>query len=154
MRFLSTVALITGVMLSAGPRTGAGQRSHIGPQGGYNFDLDRAFVGAHVLLPVGRTVELYPAFDYYFVDSGSLVDFSGDLKVRVPSRGPSVLYFGAGVDVLRAAAGGSSNTDTGWNFLFGLESRIGATHPFVEGRVLNHDGSAFQAGVGVNLTLF
>jgi hypothetical protein len=149
-----TTSLFVGVLLAGGVHSAAAQRSHIGPQAGYNFDVDRAFVGAHLLLPLGTAVEFYPAFDYYFVDAGSLIDLSGDVKFRVPTGGPSVLYLGAGVDVQRAASGGSSNTDTGWNFLFGLESRIGLTHPFIEGRVLNHGRSGFQVGAGLNLTLF
>jgi hypothetical protein len=28
------------------------------------------------------------------------------------------------------------------------------THPYVEGRVLNHNNSSFQLAVGLNLTLF
>lgn len=154
MRLWRATPLCVGVLLSGGVFPAGAQRAHIGPQAGYNFDLNRALVGAHLLLPVGRAVEFYPAFDYYFVDAGSLIDLSGDVKFRLPTGGPSVLYFGAGIDFLRAAAGGSADTDTGWNFLFGLESRIGLTHPFIEGRVLNHSGSAFQVGAGLNLTLF
>jgi hypothetical protein len=43
--------------------------------------------------------------------------------------------------------------NTGWDILFGFESRRGVTHPYVEGRVLNHSGSAFQLAVGLNFTL-
>ncbi|MGH7537930.1 MAG: hypothetical protein ACREMF_04805 [Gemmatimonadales bacterium] len=149
------VALIAGALLTvAAGAASAQRRSHIGPHAGYNFDIERALVGAHVLLPVGRTVELYPSFDYYFVDQGSLVGFSGDIKFRVPTGGPSVVYVGGGVNFLRAAGGGASNTDTGWDILFGFESRLGATHPYIEAKVLNHNSSAFQVGVGLNLTLF
>jgi hypothetical protein len=72
----------------------------------------------------------------------------------VPTGGPSVLYVGGGINFLRASAGGSADTDTGWDILFGLESRLGMTHPYVEGRVLNHSGSSFQLVAGLNLTLF
>lgn len=147
--------LLIVVLLAVGPAVADAQRAHIGPQAGYNFDSNRAFVGAHLLLPLGSSLEFYPSFDYYFVDAGSLIGLRGDLKLRVPARGPSVLYLGAGIDFRRAAVGGAADTDTGWDFLFGLESRIGLTHPFVEGRVLNHNNSAaFQVGAGLNLTLF
>jgi hypothetical protein len=136
------------------PATAVAQRSHIGFHAGYNFDVDRALAGAQLLLPVGRSVELYPSFDYYFVDQGSLAGLSGDVKFRLPTAGPSSLYVGGGLNFLRAAAGGQSNTDTGWDIFFGLESRRGVTHPYIEGRVLNHDGSSFQLGVGLNFTLF
>jgi hypothetical protein len=95
----------------------------------------------------------YPSSDYCS-GRGSLVGFSGDIKFRLPTGGPSVLYVGGGVNFLRAASGGASNTDTGWDILFGLESRLGITHPYVEGRVLNHNSSAFQLAVGLNFTLF
>src|SRR6266487_3572021 len=38
--------------------------------------------------------------------------------------------------------------------LGGLESRFGYTHPYVEGRALHHDRSAFQLNAGLNITLF
>jgi hypothetical protein len=148
------ITLAVSVLLAATTATAQAQRSHIGPHVGYNFDVDRALIGAQLLLPVGRSVELYPSFDYYFVDQGSLVGFSGDLKFRFPTGGPAMFYFGGGVNFLRASAGGSSNTDTGWDLLFGLESRRGMTHPYVEGRVLNHSGSSFQLAAGLNFTLF
>jgi len=154
MKPVLAIAIAVGVLLAGTPHTARAQRSHIGPHAGYNFDIERGLIGAQLLLPVGRLVELYPSFDYYFVDGGSLIGLSGDLKFRVPTGGPSVLYVGGGVNFLRASAGGSSNTDTGWDILFGLESRIGMTHPYIEGRVLNHSGSAFQLVAGLNLTLF
>lgn len=148
------ITLAVSVLLAASTATAEAQRSHIGPHAGYNFDVDRALIGAQLLLPLGRSVELYPSFDYYFVDQGSLIGLSGDIKFRVPTGGPSVLYVGGGVNFLRASAGGTSETDTGWDILFGLESRLGMTHPYVEGRVLNHSSSAFQLVAGLNLTLF
>jgi hypothetical protein len=154
MKSAFAMTLAVGVLLTASAATAHAQRSHIGPHAGYNFDVDRALIGAQMLLPVGRSVELYPSFDYYFVDQGSLVGFSGDLKFRFPTGGPSMFYFGGGVNVLRASAGGTSNTDTGWDLLFGLESRRGVTHPYIEGRVLNHSGSSFQLAAGLNFTLF
>jgi len=146
--------LLVGLLLGSAAVPAQAQRSHIGPHAGYNFDIERALIGAQLLLPVGRRVELYPSFDYYFVDGGSLIGFSGDIKFRFPTGGPSVLYVGGGVNLLRASSGGASNTDTGWDILFGLESRLGITHPYFEGRVLNHNSSAFQLAVGLNFTLF
>lgn len=153
MRRWCVMVMVLGI-LAVAPRTAAAQRSHIGFHAGYNFDVDRALVGAQVLLPIGRSVELYPSFDYYLVDQGSLAGLSGDVKLRFPTGGPSLLYVGGGVNFLRATAGGTSNTDTGWDFLFGIESRRGVTHPYIEGRVLNHDHSAFQLAVGLYFTLF
>jgi len=154
MNRVFAIALAAGALLAGTTTPAHAQRSHIGPHAGYNFDIERGLLGAQLLLPVSRSVELYPSFDYYFVDQGSLIGLSGDLKFRVPTGGPSVLYVGGGVNFLRASGGGTSNTDTGWDILFGLESRLGMTHPYIEGRVLNHSGSAFQLVAGLNLTLF
>jgi len=148
----SKTLLVTTWLALCGALQAHAQRAHIGFHGGYNFDIERGLLGAQLLLPVGRTVELYPSFDYYFVDAGSLVGFSGDIKFRLPTGGPSVLYLGGGVNVLHASAGGS---DTGWDLFGGLESRLGVTHPYIEGRVLNHNSSsAFQIAVGLNFTLY
>jgi hypothetical protein len=147
--------LIAGVLLAAaGAPARAQGRSHIGPHVGYNFDVDRALLGAQMLLPIGRRVEFYPSFDYYFVDTGSLFGINADLKFRFPTGEPSVFYFGGGVNWLRASGGGASNTDTGWDLMFGLESRWGVTHPYFEGRVITHSNSTFQIAAGLNITIF
>lgn len=145
----------TGLLLlvatAAAPATVAAQRAHIGFHGAYNFDIDQPAIGAQVHLPFARGIELYPSFDYYFVDSGSLLGFSGDLKFR--SRA-TPLYFGGGLNILRASAGGSSNSDTGFDVFAGFESRRGWTHPYLEFRGLFHDNSSLQVAVGVNMTLY
>src|SRR5574341_263441 len=136
MRSLSN-SLAVAVLLVASPAVPASaQRSHVGVHAGYSFDLDRAFVGGQLLLPLGYSLELYPSVDYYLVETGSLLGFSGDLKLRVPTGGPSVLYVGGGVNFLRTSSGGASNTDTGADFFAGLESRIGVTHPYLEAKIL------------------
>jgi len=155
MRTWTRSVLVAGVLLAAaGTPAQAQWRSHIGPHVGYNFDVKRALLGAQLLLPLGRRVEFYPSFDYYFVDTGSLLGINADLKFRFPTGGPSVFYAGGGVNWLRTSSGGSSNTDTGWDFLFGLESRWGVTHPYVEGRAITHSSSAFQIAGGLNITIF
>jgi hypothetical protein len=47
-----------------------------------------------------------------------------------------------------------SNNDTGWDMLFGFESRRGVAHPYIEGRVLGHSNTSFQIGAGLNFTIF
>jgi hypothetical protein len=132
----------------------AAQRSHIGAHVGYDFDGNNTVVGGQLSLPLSRVLELYPSVDVYFVDVGSLVAFNGDLKYRLNPGTTLQLYVGGGVNVRRASAGGASTTDTGWDLLGGLESRFGSTHPYVEGRAVHHDRSAFQLNAGLNITLF
>lgn len=154
MKSRRVTLLLAGLLLACFTVPAHAQRAHIGPHFGYNFDMDRALIGAHMLLPLSTDVEFYPSFDYYLVNPGSAVGFSGDLKFRVPTGYGSAFYLGGGLNFQNASAGGTSNNDTGWDFLFGLESRRGAAHPYIEGRVLGHNGTSFQIGAGLNFTIF
>lgn len=152
-RVLRSLAMVSLVLAAwAGPIVG--QRSHIGPHAGYDFDRNVGLVGGQLSLPLSRAVELYPSVDVYFVSAGSLLGLNGDLKFRLNPGAHLQYYAGGGLSVLRASSGGTSATDTGWDLFGGLESRLGYTHPYLEGRVLNHDRSTFQINVGLNLTLF
>ena len=143
-RILTVVALL---VCAAGVSRAAAQRSHFGVHGGYNFDSEDGLIGAQLHMPIARSLEFYPSFDYYLVDAGSLVGFNADLKFR--SAG-TPLYFGGGLNVL--SGGGSS--DTGFDLFGGFETRYGRTHPYVEGRGLFHNGSTFQLLFGLNITLY
>lgn len=142
-RILTAVVLLTS---AAAVTRAAAQRSHFGLHGGYNFDLEEGLIGAQMHMPVGRSIEFYPSFDYYLVDSGSLVGFNADLKFRTPA---TPLYFGGGLNILS----GGGNSETGFNLFGGFETRYGRTHPFVEGRGVFHNGSTFQLLFGINITL-
>jgi len=154
MQAFSARMLASALLISLLAAPARAQRPHLGGHGGYNVDVNHGLIGAQMLFPIARNVELYPSFDYYFQDGATRFGFSGDVKLRFPMGGGSAPYLGGGLNVLHASAGGSSDTDTGWDFLFGLESRRGSTHPFVEGRVLLHDASQFQFVAGLNFTLY
>lgn len=154
MKSLRNALLLSCFLLACVSHRAHAQRAHIGPHFGYNFDMDRALIGAQMLLPLSNDVEFYPSFDYYLVNTGSRVGFSGDLKFRVPTGYGSAFYLGGGLNYVNASLNGASDHDTGWDFLFGLESRRGPTHPFIEGRVLGHSGTSFQIGAGLNFTIF
>ena len=143
-RILTAVVLL---ICAAGVSRAAAQRSHFGIHGGYNFDLEEGLIGAQMHMPVGRSIEFYPSFDYYLIDNGTLVGFNGDLKFRSPG---TPLYFGGGLSVLS----GGGNSNTGFNLFGGFETRYGRTHPYVEGRGVFHDGSTFQLLFGINVTLY
>ena len=128
----------------------AAQRAHIGAHAGYQFDANETVVGGQMTLPINWYLELYPSVDVYLVDVGSRVGFNADLKYRLTPGARLQLYGGGGLNVLRA--GGSS--DTGWDLFGGLESRRAVVHPYVEGRWLFHNGTAFQVNAGLNFTLF
>jgi hypothetical protein len=143
-RILVVLVLLLG---AAGVSRAAAQRSHFGVHAGYNYDSADWLIGAQLHMPIERSIEFYPSFDYYMVDAGSLVGFNADLKFR--SLG-TPLYFGGGLNIL----GASGNSDTGFDLFGGLETRYGRTHPYVEGRGLFHDGSSLQLLFGLNVTLY
>ena len=144
MRHILTLVVLLGV---ARVSRAAAQRSHFGVHGGYNIDSDNWLIGAQVHLPLTRSIELYPSFDYYFVDPGSLVGLNADVQFRTPG---APLYFGGGLNILRA----SGNSDTGFDLFGGLETRYGRTHPYVEARGLFHNNSSLQLVFGLNVTLY
>ena len=123
------------------------QRSHVGFHAAYDFDVEEALIGAQIHLPIANRLELYPSFDYYFVDPGSLIGFNVDLKVNLRSN---PIYLGGGLSFLDADGG----SDTGANAFFGFEGRAGSAHPHVELRLKLHDQSQLQLGAGINFTLF
>jgi len=143
-RILTAVVLLIS---AAAVSRAAAQRSHFGLHGGYNFDLNEGLIGAQMHMPLTPSIELYPSFDYYLVDAGTLLGFNGDLKFRTPG---TPLYFGGGLNILS----GGGDSDTGFNLFGGFETRYGRTHPYVEGRGLFHNGSTFQLLFGINITLY
>lgn len=142
-RILTVVVLLAGATVARA----AAQRSHFGVHGGYNFDVKEGLIGAQLHMPIARSIEFYPSFDYYLVDAGSLVGFNADLKF-LGRHTP--LYFGGGLNILS----GGGNSDTGFDLFGGFETRYGRTHPYIEGRFLFHNNSTFQLLFGINLTLY
>lgn len=144
--------LLAGMLALFVVPVAAAQRAHLGFRAAYNFDRDDAAVGAQVQFPIASSVELYPSFDYYLTDGGSVTGFNVDLKLRNPGQ-QSVFYIGGGLNMMRTSFGGASNMDTGGNLFVGLESRLGAMHPFFEVRGLLHEQSAVQLVGGLNFTI-
>lgn len=144
------LALASGLAATAGAQT---HRMHIGPQIAYDFDVEEIGLGAQFSAPIVNRVEFYPSFMVYFVEPGSFWNLNADIKWRVAKDRPNWLYVGGGLNVARASAGGNSNTDLGLNLLAGAESLKGKIHPFAEARLVLADGSRFQLGAGLNITL-
>ena len=129
------------IVTQSGPSYGA----HVG----YNFDADALLLGAQLVYPFTPVLALYPTFDYYFVNGGSLWALNFDLKYRPPTR-YGAWYVGGGLNYLHASAGGTSGSDTNLNLLTGLEGRRGRTRPYVEGKFMLGSSSAFQLVGGVS----
>ncbi|MGH7671423.1 MAG: hypothetical protein ACREMC_00880 [Gemmatimonadales bacterium] len=120
---------------SAGPRWG--------PHIGYNFDAEEMLIGAQVSWGITPQLDLYPTFDYYFVDPGSLWALNFDVKYRPPTR-YGAWYVGGGLNYSRRSVSGNSAGDTNLNLLTGLEGRRGRTRPYVEAKFILGDASSFQ----------
>jgi hypothetical protein len=123
------------IATQSGPMFGA----HVG----YNFDVENLLLGAQLSYPVTPDISIYPSFDYYFVDVGTLWALNFDLKYRPPTRYGS-WYVGGGLNYSHFSAGGSGAGDTNLNLLTGLEGRRGRARPYVEAKFILGDGSAFQ----------
>jgi hypothetical protein len=150
------VLLLLGLMASTADAQRRARRRAIvhqgptyGPHLGYNFDVDDLLLGAQVTWPITPDFGLYPSFDYYFVDPGSLWSLNFDLKYRPPTR-YGAWYLGGGLNYSRRSAGGVSASDTGLNLLTGLEGRRGRMRPYAEGKFILGDGSSFQIVGGVS----
>lgn len=147
------VALAVGLTLGVSSAAQAQERSHFGPQVGYNFDYEAAVLGAQFTVPIARQLEFYPSFNYFFVDVGTVWAVNADLKYRLAVESVEWLYLGGGLNVTRTEVSSFSNTDAALNLLAGIESRRGNIHPFGELRLTVGDGSTVQLVGGLNFTL-
>jgi hypothetical protein len=130
------------------------QRAHFGGHLLYNFDVEEFGIGAQFSYPVARRLELYPSFDYYFVDPGSLWQLNGDLKYKLREE-HNWFYLGGGIAVTRRSVGDFDNTDVGANLIGGWETLIGQrVHPYLEGRLTLSEETSFQFAGGLNITIF
>lgn len=128
-------------------------RAHFGPRLVYDFDAEELGIGVQVGIPVARRVELYPSFDYLFVDPGSLWSANLDFKYRVGRDDAGWLYVGSGLSIETRSVSGLSETDPGLNLILGAEPLRGTVHPFLELRGKLSDRSTFQIAGGFNITL-
>ncbi|HMA41202.1 MAG TPA: hypothetical protein VKP10_14100 [Gemmatimonadales bacterium] len=124
----------------------------IGGHVGYNFDAEDFALGAQATMPLTRMFEIYPSFDYYFQDIGTLWALNVDLKIRPPTP-QGALYVGGGLNYLHFSDAGFSNGDTNLNLLGGFELRRQPLHPYAEARLILGNGSAFQLVGGVSFNL-
>ena len=121
-----------------------------GPHLGYNFDVDDPLLGAQLSYPLTPQLELYPSFDYYLVDPGSLWSLNFDVKYHPPTR-YGALYGGGGINYSHARLFGRGASDTNLNLLAGLERRWRPrVQPYVEMKLIVGDGSSLQLVGGVS----
>jgi len=156
---LQVLVGLTAVALVASPAAAqrraraaaALERPSYGAHLGYNFDAKDLLLGAQLTYPITPRLALYPTFDYYFESGGTLWALNGDVKFHPPTRA-GYFYFGGGLNIMHASAGGASNTDTNLNLLAGLEGRRWRNPvPYAEAKlILGNGNSAFQIAGGVS----
>ena len=144
------LGLAVGLVASMEAQT---HRMHIGPRLSFDFDAEEIGIGAQIGIPIGRRVELYPSFDYFFVDPGTLWSINADVKARVFGERLEWLYTGAGLGIERIELSPFDDTDPGVNLFVGAETLRGRIHPFAEARLRFADRNSFVLAAGLNFTL-
>jgi hypothetical protein len=130
----------------------AQQSAHVGMRLGVDVDSKDMLISTHATIPVTTMLDFYPSIDVHLPDEGTRTALNGDVRFRLPTNQGPDLYVGGGLNVLLRNVRDQSDTDLGLKGLFGMESRSGWIHPFLEGRLVKHDNTSFQFIGGVNFT--
>ena len=142
---IATVALAL-LLASASP---AGARDMFGVRTGFYTDVDEPFIGIEGLFGLGNHVYLNPNFEYVFTEDPHYMTFNADFHYDFPTRSRAYVWAGAGLGVLYTNPEvGDSNTDVGLNLLFGVGLK-GHVVPYVQGKVIVSEDTAFVLGVGL-----
>jgi hypothetical protein len=142
---IATVALAL-LLASAAP---AAARDMFGVRTGFYTDVDEPFIGIEGLFGLGHHVYLNPNFEYVFTEDPHYMTFNADFHYDFPTRSHAYVWAGAGLGVLYTNPEvGDSNTDVGLNLLFGVGLK-GHVVPYVQGKVIVSEDTAFVLGVGL-----
>ncbi|HEY7923962.1 MAG: hypothetical protein ACHP85_04790 [Burkholderiales bacterium] len=142
---IATVALAL-LLASAAP---AAARDMFGVRTGFYTDVDEPFIGIEGLFGLGNHVYLNPNFEYVFTEDPHYMTFNADFHYDFPTRSRAYVWAGAGLGVLyKNPEVGDSNTDVGLNLLFGVGLK-GHVVPYVQGKVIVSEDTAFVLGVGL-----
>jgi len=120
-----------------------------GVRTGFYTDVDEPFIGIEGLFGLGHHVYLNPNFEYVFTEDPHYMTFNADFHYDFPTRSRAYVWAGAGLGVLYTNPEvGDSNTDVGLNLLFGVGLK-GHVVPYVQGKVIVSEDTAFVLGVGL-----
>ncbi len=120
----------------------------VGLRAGRDFSADTWTAGAHLRIPLARTLDLRPSGDLALKDIGDDFQINGDLALRGPR---DQAYIGAGVAYLHRAFDSGDDTGTGVNLFLGFRPipRPGS-QIYVEGRwTFVNSETIFRIGAGV-----
>ncbi|HUP42487.1 MAG TPA: hypothetical protein VM599_04690 [Thermoanaerobaculia bacterium] len=126
-----------------------------GVRGGVYTDLEEAFLGVELLMPVTGQWFFNPNLEYVFVDPGSLWTLNGDFHYDFAQSGNLTFWAGGGLAVIfrdfddRRGRRDDSETDVGANLLAGLGLVRGAVRPYGQVKVILSDDTEAVLAVGV-----
>jgi hypothetical protein len=121
-------------------------QTRAGVQGGASLEPDQAYVGSHLVTPpLLENLRLRPSVDVGFGDHLTLVAFNFEFLYTFLSRPLWSAYAGAGPAINYYNFDGGSDTEGGFNILFGAQHRDGL---FLEMKVGMMESPDLKFGVG------
>ena len=139
-------AVLATVVLLSSPRPAAAQAG--GVRGGVSVDPDQFYVGAHYETgPLVDRLHFKPNVEAGFGDDLTLIAINFEFVYKFRSRGPWNLYAGGGpaINFFSFDDFDDSETEPGFNFVVGAESRRGL---FFEMKIGAIDSPDLKFGVG------
>lgn len=147
--------LVAGALVLALPSPAQAQVD-LDVRGGVYTDVEEAFLGAGVLMPVTGNWFFNPNVEFVFVDPGTLWTLNGDFHYDFAQRGNWSVWAGGGPAVVfrdfdngGRRARRDDETDFGANLIAGAGMTRGSVRPFVQGKVLISDETEAVLAVGL-----
>lgn len=150
MRCLAKLMTALGtIVLCAG---GIHADTDIDLRGGYNADVEDAFVGGGVLANLGDSHRWYlnPNAEYTFMDDGDQFSLNGDVHYDFGATPKTTYWVGGGPTLVRRDNDFTGDeTDLGVNLIAGMGARSGNIRPFAQGKVVLKDETEAAIAVGI-----
>jgi len=144
---------IATALLSAAASTQTRPRASIGLHAAYRVgDFDQGAVGGHAILDLPAGFALYPAFQWYVVESGHRSRGSIALRWMRP-RAVVAPYVGVGPYWTQRSTGGLRANDRGLVGQIGAEARMSNVRTFAEIQFLTKGGTTAEILGGVRVPL-
>lgn len=153
-----TAFLVAGAFVLVTPAPAQAQVD-LDVRGGLYTDVEEAFIGGGVLMPVTGNWFFNPNVEYVFIDPGSLWTINGDFHYDFAQRGNWSIWAGGGPAVVfrdfddasrrGQRARRDDETDFGANLLVGAGWTRGGIRPFIQGKVLISDETEAVIAVGL-----
>jgi hypothetical protein len=155
MRKLLCIVALVG-MMSAPAAVQA--QVEVGPLLGFHDDFDFG-VGGFVAIPVpslSPNLAIVPNFIYWFPEFIDVFEINGDVVYSFPvsADSPVLPWAMGGLNILRASAGGFSNTEIGLNLGGGVNFvTSGSLSPFAGAKFEIQEGSGFVIFGGIGFAV-